>query len=129
MLMHPILYEDYTQVLQAGVFQNVLYSWMIYVPIIVCWVWYAGEVSGRGGLFWGDERVGWVVRKQENKKRLYVSIIGESTTAYESIFDSNKLQSVLPMEKIRASLKVNRFLNRNHSSGRKSQNVTGIMHG
>ena len=74
------------QVLQAGVFQNVLYSWMIYVPIIVCWVWYAGEVSGRGGLVWVDERVGWVVRKQENKTRLYVSIIGESTTAYESIF-------------------------------------------
>ena len=35
-----------------------------------------------------------VVRKQENKTRLYVSMIGESTTAYESIFDSSKLQSV-----------------------------------
>ena len=34
------------------------------------------------------------VRKQENKTRLYVSIIGESNTAYESFFDSNKLQSV-----------------------------------
>ena len=33
-----------------------------------------------------------VVRKQENKTRLYESKIGESTTAYESIFDSNKLQ-------------------------------------
>ena len=41
--------------------------------------------------------MGWgrgVIREQENKTRLYVSIIGESTTAYESIFDSNKLQSV-----------------------------------
>ena len=34
---------------------------------------------------------GLVVRKQENKTRLYVSV--ESTTAYESIFDSDKLQS------------------------------------
>ena len=60
-------------------------------------MWYAGEVSGRGGLGWGGERVGWgkgVVRQQENKTRLYVSIIGESTTADESNFDSNKLQSV-----------------------------------
>ena len=32
------------------------------------------------------------VRKQENKTRLYANTIGESTTAYESIF--NKLQSV-----------------------------------
>ena len=40
---------------------------------------------------------GWgsgIVRKQENKTRSYVSIIGESSAAYESIFDSNKLQSV-----------------------------------
>ena len=35
---------------------------------------------------------GGVVRKQENQTRLYVSVIGESTT--ESIFDSNKMQSV-----------------------------------
>ena len=32
---------------------------------------------------------GWVVGKQENKIRLYVRIIGESTTACKSIFDSN----------------------------------------
>ena len=69
---------------------------MKYVPIKICWVWYAGEMSGGGGLVWGGERVGVGegVRNQENKTRLYVSIIGESTTAYESIFDSNKLQSV-----------------------------------
>ena len=69
---------------------------MKYVPIKVCWVWYAGEVSGRG-LVWGGERVGLgegVVRKQENKTRLYERIIGESTTAHQSVFDSNKLQSV-----------------------------------
>ena len=35
-----------------------------------------------------------VVRKQENKTRFYVSIVGESKTGYESIFDSKKLQSV-----------------------------------
>ena len=40
-----------------------------------------------------------VVRKQKNKTRLYVSVIGESTTAYESIFDSTKLQSVYLREK------------------------------
>ena len=88
------------QVLQAEIFQNVLYSCMKYVPIMVCWVWYAGEVSRRGGLAWGGERVrGWVVRKQENKTKLYISITGESTTAYESMFDSNKLHSVLPTGK------------------------------
>ena len=46
-------------------------------------------MSERGGLVWGGERVGMgegVVRKQENETRLYVSIIGESTSAYESIF-------------------------------------------
>ena len=37
---------------------------------------------------------GGVLRKQENKTRLYVSIIGESIAADESIFDSNKLQYV-----------------------------------
>ena len=31
-----------------------------------------------------------VVRKEENKTRLYVGIIGESTTVYESMFDSGK---------------------------------------
>ena len=70
---------------------------MKYVPIKVCWGCYAGELSGRGGLILGGERVGLgdgVVRKQENKTRLYVSIIGEFTIAYESIFDSNKLKSV-----------------------------------
>ena len=72
-----------------------MYSWMKFVPIKVCWVWYTGEASGRGGSVWGGERVG---VGEESKKilktRLYVSITGESTTAYESIFDSNKLQSV-----------------------------------
>ena len=70
---------------------------MKFVPINVCWVWYAGKANGRGGFVWGlgESGVGeGVVRKQENKTRLYVSITGESTTAYESIFDSNKLQSV-----------------------------------
>ena len=54
-------------------------------------------MSGRRGLVWGGERVGLgegVVRKQENKTRLYEIIICESTTAHQSIFDSNKLQSV-----------------------------------
>ena len=51
---------------------------------------------------WG----GGVVRKQENKTKLYISITGESTTAYESVFDSNKLQSVLPTGKIRANSKL-----------------------
>ena len=50
-------------------------------------VWEGEEV----GLGWGREGV---KRKQENKTRLFVSIIDESTTAYESIFDSNELQSV-----------------------------------
>ena len=51
-------------------------------------------MNGRGGLVWGGERVGMgegVVRKQENKQDC---IMGESTTAYELMFDSNKLQSV-----------------------------------
>ena len=57
-------------------------------PDKICWVWYAVEVSGRGGLIWDDVRVAvgkGLVRKQENKTRLYVSITGESTTACESI--------------------------------------------
>ena len=29
---------------------------------------------------------GWVVGKQEKETRFYICIIGESTTAYESIF-------------------------------------------
>ena len=60
---------------------------MKYVPRRVCWVWYADEVSGRGGLVQGGERVevGEGGRKKVNKTRLYVSVIGESTTAYESI--------------------------------------------
>ena len=59
----------------------------------VCWVWYAGEVSGRGGLVWSSERVGvgqGVERNQENKTRLYVSIIGDSTTANCSLFSHGK---------------------------------------
>ena len=39
-------------------FPECLYSWMKYVPRKVCWVWYAGEVSWRGCLVWGGERVG-----------------------------------------------------------------------
>ena len=59
---------------------------------------------------------GWgVVRNQQNKTRLYVSIIGESTTAYESILDFKQTAVCLPTGKIRANLKVNRFLNRNPS--------------
>ena len=45
----------------------------------------------------GGERVGvmeGVVRKHENKTRLYISIIDEYITAYQSFFDSNKLMSV-----------------------------------
>ena len=45
------------------------------IPIKVCWVWYAGEASGRGGLVWGGERVGMgegVVRKQENTENRIV---------------------------------------------------------
>ena len=69
---------------------------MKFVPIKVCWVWYAGEASGRGGLVWGGEsvRVGErIVRKQENTENK-IARKHESTTAYESIFDSNKLESV-----------------------------------
>ena len=40
---------------------------------------------------------------------------GGGGTAYESVFDSNKLQSVLPTGKIRANSKLNRFLNRNRT--------------
>ena len=58
-------------------------------------VYRRGEWERSFGLGWvesGDG--GGVERKQENTTRLYVSIIGESTSAYESIFVSNKLQSV-----------------------------------
>ena len=65
---------------------------------------------------WGESGVGQgVVRKQENKTKLYVGIIGESTTAYESIFDSNKLQSVYVRGKSAPVWKVDIFLNRNPS--------------
>ena len=40
---------------------------------------------------WGGGRES---QESKNKTILYVSIIGESTTSYESSFDSNRLQSV-----------------------------------
>ena len=44
-----------------------------------------GEWERRFGLGWLVSGAGGgVIRKQENKTRLYVSIIGESTTSYES---------------------------------------------
>ena len=61
--------------LEAGIFQNVLYTRMKFVPIKVCWVWYAGEASGRGGLVWGGEREGvgeWLVRRQKNTENKIV---------------------------------------------------------
>ena len=57
---------------------------MKYVPIKVCWVWFGERVVVGEGVF----------RKQENKTKLNISNIGEYMAANESIFDSNKLQSV-----------------------------------